>query len=57
MRYLLAVITYFGYIFIITMYTLKIKKYLNLPVHLRSEVYPEIPGAQGSREKSQYESS
>ena len=56
MRYLLAAITYFGYIFVITLYTLKLKKYLSLPVHLRSEVYPEIPGAQGSREKSQYES-
>ncbi len=55
MKYLLAAITYFGYIFVITLYTLKIKKYLSLPVHLRSEVYPEIPGAQGSREKSQYE--
>ena len=55
MKYLLAAVTYFGYIFVITLYTLKIKKYLGMPVHLRSEVYPEIPGAQGSRKKSQYE--
>jgi nitrate reductase gamma subunit len=55
MKYLLAAITYFGYVFVITLYTLKIKKYLSLPVHLRSEVYPEIPGAQGSAETSPYE--
>ena len=55
MRYLLAIITYAGYIFVITMYSLKIKKYLGMPVHLRSEVYPEIPGTQRSDERSQYE--
>jgi nitrate reductase gamma subunit len=55
MKYLLAAITYLGYIFVITLYTLKLRKYLRLPVHLRSEVYPEIPGTQGAREKSRYE--
>jgi nitrate reductase gamma subunit len=37
------------------MYSAKLVKYLNLPMHLRSEVYPVIPGDQTSREKSYYE--
>jgi nitrate reductase gamma subunit len=38
----LAAFTYFAYIFIITMYTAKIVKYLKLPVHLRWEIYPVV---------------
>jgi nitrate reductase gamma subunit len=57
MRILLAVATYFGYIFIIVMYSAKLVKYLNLPMHLRSEVYPVIPGDQTSQERSYYEAS
>lgn len=37
---LLAVLTYFSYIFIVVMYGIKIVKYLALPVHLRWELYP-----------------
>jgi nitrate reductase gamma subunit len=55
MQILLPIATYFGYIFIIVMYSAKLVKYLNLPMHLRSEVYPVIPGDQRSREKSYYE--
>ena len=55
MRILLAIATYFGYIFIIVMYSAKLVKYLNLPMHLRSEVYPVIPGDQTSKEGSHYE--
>jgi nitrate reductase gamma subunit len=55
MRILLAIATYFGYIFIIFMYSIKLKKYLRLPLHLRSEVYPVIPGDQTSKERSYYE--
>lgn len=55
MQILLPIATYFGYIFIIVMYSAKLVKYLNLPMHLRSEVYPVIPGDQTSREKSYYE--
>ena len=55
MRILLAIATYFGYIFIILMYSIKLIKYLRLPLHLRSEVYPVIPGDQTSRERSYYE--
>ncbi len=36
----LVVITYVGYIFVITMYTVKAVKYLRLPRHLRWELYP-----------------
>ena len=55
MRILLAVATYFGYIFIIVMYSAKLVKYLHLPMHLRSEVYPVIPGDPTSKERSYYE--
>ncbi|RPJ10558.1 MAG: hypothetical protein EHM36_03190 [Deltaproteobacteria bacterium] len=55
MKYLLAFLTYFGYLFVITGYSIKIRKYLNLPMHLRSEVYPEIPGTQGSKNRSPFE--
>jgi nitrate reductase gamma subunit len=55
MRALLAIATYFGYIFIILMYSTKLIKYLRLPIHLRSEVYPMIPGGQTSKERSCYE--
>jgi len=55
MRILLAITTYFGYIFIILMYSIKLIKYLRLPLHLRSEVYPVIPGDQTSKGKSYYE--
>jgi nitrate reductase gamma subunit len=37
------------------MYSVKVVKYLRLPMHLRSEVYPVIPGDQLSEEKSYYE--
>ena len=40
MAVLIAIITYFAYLFIIGMYTRKAVKYLNLPVHLRWELYP-----------------
>lgn len=38
----IAILTYFAYIFIIAAYTVKIVKYLKLPVHLRWELYPVI---------------
>lgn len=38
----LALFTYFSYCFIIVAYTIKIIKYLSLPVHLRWELYPVI---------------
>ena len=55
MRILLALSTYFGYIFIILMYSIKLIKYLHLPLHLRSEVYPVIPGDRTFKERSYYE--
>jgi nitrate reductase gamma subunit len=54
MGILLAIATYFGYIFIILMYSIKLVKYLLLPLHLRSELYPIIPGNQNSKERSYY---
>jgi nitrate reductase gamma subunit len=53
MRILLAVATYIGYIFIVTMYTAKIVKYLKLPLHLRSEIYP-LRSDQHEREEKSY---
>ena len=38
----LAVLTYFGYVFVTAMYTMKAVKYLHLPRHLRWELYPVI---------------
>jgi nitrate reductase gamma subunit len=55
MRFVLAIATYLGYVVIIVMYTAKIVKYLKLPIHLRSEVYPVIPGDRTAREKTYYE--
>ena len=40
MNIFLAIFTYFSYIFIIAMYTIKAVKYLGLPTHLRWELYP-----------------
>jgi nitrate reductase gamma subunit len=51
----LAIATYLGYVVIIAMYSAKIVKYLRLPIHLRSEIYPVIPGDRTSREKTYYE--
>jgi nitrate reductase gamma subunit len=42
MKVFLAVFTYFAYMFIVAMYTVKIVRYLSLPVHLRWELYPVI---------------
>jgi len=55
MRILLAIITYAGYVFVVSMYSIKLIKYLRLPLHLRSEVYPVIPGDSTSKEGSYYE--
>ena len=40
MNLFLAILTYFGYVFIIAMYSVKAVKYLRLPRHLRWELYP-----------------
>lgn len=37
-----AIFTYFAYIFIVAMYTIKALKYLKMPTHLRWELYPVI---------------
>jgi len=42
MGVLLAIITYFAYVFIVTMYTIKVVKFLKLPVHIRWDLYPVI---------------
>jgi nitrate reductase gamma subunit len=38
----LMILTYFAYIFIVTMYTVKAVQWLKLPVHLRWDLYPVI---------------
>ena len=40
MNVFLAVLTYFGYVFVTAMYTVKAVKFLHLPRHLRWELYP-----------------
>jgi len=40
MSIFLAIFTYFAYIFIVVAYSIKIVKYLQLPVHLRWDLYP-----------------
>lgn len=40
MDVILAVLTYFGYIFVTAMYSVKAVKFLRLPRHLRWELYP-----------------
>jgi len=40
MSVFLGIFTYFSYIFILVAYSLKIAKYLSLPIHLRWELYP-----------------
>lgn len=52
----LAIFTYFAYIFIIAMYTVKAVKYLRLPVHLRWELYPVIHEERFHNGGSKYES-
>jgi nitrate reductase gamma subunit len=62
----LAILTYFGYVFVVTMYTVKAVKYLRRPRHLRWDLYPvmheeryryggsyyeDIGGAAGARKK------
>jgi nitrate reductase gamma subunit len=42
----LAILTYFGYFFIVFMYTWKAVKYLKLPIHLRWELYPVMHESQ-----------
>ncbi|OGO19042.1 MAG: hypothetical protein A2Z15_06915 [Chloroflexi bacterium RBG_16_50_11] len=42
MSVFLVVLTYFAYVFIIVMYTVKAVKIARLPVHLRWELYPVI---------------
>ena len=53
MSILLAVATYVGYVFIISMYSIKIIKFLALPTHLRSEIYP-IPSTKRSSHTESY---
>ena len=38
----MAMLTYFGYVFVTAMYTVKAVKYVHLPRHLRWELYPVI---------------
>ncbi|MCX7856515.1 MAG: respiratory nitrate reductase subunit gamma [Deltaproteobacteria bacterium] len=45
----MGVFTYFAYFFIVFMYSVKIVKYIKLPVHLRWELYPI-----GHEKKSKY---
>jgi nitrate reductase gamma subunit len=42
MNTFLALFTYFAYVFIIVMYSVKVVKYLKLPIHLRWELYPVV---------------
>jgi nitrate reductase gamma subunit len=51
----LAVLTYFAYVFIVVMYSLKAVKIARMPVHLRWELYPVIPEMETKSGISYYE--
>jgi nitrate reductase gamma subunit len=55
MSVFLALFTYFAYIFIVVAYTVKVVKYLKLPVHLRWELYPVIHEDRSSYGGSRFE--
>lgn len=70
MGYFLFISTYFAYIFVTTMYTTKVIKYLRLPRHLRWDLYPvmheeryryggsyfeEMDWSAGNRKKKRFE--
>lgn len=52
---ILAILTYFGYAFIVTMYTIKLVKIAKMPVHLRWELYPVIHEKERTYGGSYYE--
>ncbi len=52
METFLALLTYFAYFFIILLYTVKLIKYLRMPVHLRWELYPVIDEGEFEEEKN-----
>ena len=52
---LLAILTYFAYVFIIAMYSAKVIKIARMPVHLRWELYPIIHETERKYGGSYYE--
>ena len=55
MSALLAILTYFAYVFIVTMYAVKAVKIARMPVHLRWELYPVIHETKRQYGASYYE--
>ncbi|MRR18079.1 MAG: hypothetical protein EG826_16655 [Deltaproteobacteria bacterium] len=51
----LIVLTYIAYVFIVAVYTIKVRKWLKLPVHLRWDLYPVIHEEQYRYGGSYYE--
>jgi len=52
---LLTILTYFAYVFIVAMYSVKLIKIARMPVHLRWELYPVIHETKGKYGVSYYE--
>ncbi len=55
MSVLLTILTYFAYIFIVAMYSVKLVKIARMPVHLRWELYPVAHEAKSQYGASYYE--
>ena len=55
MSVLLTILTYFAYVFIVVMYSVKLVKIARMPVHLRWELYPVAHEAKSQYGVSYYE--
>jgi len=55
MSVLLTILTYFAYVFIVAMYSVKLIKIARMPVHLRWELYPVAHEAKSKYGASYYE--
>lgn len=55
MSVFLTILTYFAYVFIVTMYSVKLIKIARMPVHLRWELYPVASETESKQGSSYYE--
>ena len=55
MSVLVAILTYFAYVFIVAMYSVKLVKIARMPVHLRWELYPIASETESKYGVSYYE--
>lgn len=55
MSVFLTILTYFAYVFIVTMYSVKLIKIARMPVHLRWELYPVASETESKQGSTYYE--